>query len=106
MHPIRKTNALLVSDSLFKFAPPQVHEQLTQAHDLDNLEIIPHPGRTIQELIGPKGAIHELLKTRKIDLLFLCAGANNYNRSSEVSAARRGEKVIDEVKSTLHFFLV
>lgn len=96
---------LLLSDSLMKDLPDKAYSQLVQGFDLDDLKVIPYPGYTTAQLIGEDGVVHKLLKSlAPVTHLFLCAGANDFNRATEVTSERKCNQVAEQIQNFIHFF--
>ena len=97
-------NGLLLSDSLFK-RPPYEVQNLKQAFNLDRLDLAPYSGYSTEQLIGKNGVVHDLMKSKTVSHLFLCCGANDFNKSQATTGIRKGQNVVNIVNGCLHSFL-
>ena len=95
---------LLISDSLLKNLPNSAHAKLRLDYQLDLLDVVPYPGYTTERLIGESGVVHDHLETGEVDHIFLCSGANDFNRCAAVTSERRGRSVIADIQGYLHSF--
>ena len=99
-------NGLLLSDSLLKNIPSFAGQQLRLTYDLESLDAIAYPGFTTEYLIGPKGVIHDHLKSGSISHVFLCSGANDFNKCEQATGERKGRFVADGIRGYLHSFCI
>ena len=95
---------LFLSDSLFKRPPYEVN-LLKHEFSLDKVYLAAYPGRTTEDLIGKNGFVHQFMKTGTITHVFLCCGANDFNRSEGASSIWKGQHVVNIVQGNLHSFL-
>ena len=96
--------SLLCSDSLMRDCPDNVRAKLVNFHHIDELLVEWLPGKTTQEIIGPNGLIHGLMKTHRFDQVFLVSGANDFNRNTSHSPFQKAKEVADTIKDLIHSF--
>ena len=68
--------------------PDCARAELQSRFKLQSLDVIPYPGFTTEQLIGANGVIHDLLKRSNITQVFLCSGANDFNKCQGVTSER------------------
>ena len=97
-------NGLLLSDSLLKNIPALARDELQFTYALDCLDAIAYPGFTTERLIGQEGVIHDLLKSGDVSHVFLCSGANDFNKCEQATSDRKARFVADGIRGNLHSF--
>ena len=97
-------NGLLLSDSLLKNIPTLARDELQLTYALDSLDAIAYPGYTTERLIGREGVIHDLLKSGNVSHVFLCSGANDFNKCEQATSDRKARFVADGIQGNLHSF--
>ena len=102
LSPIMK--GLLVSDSLMKHLKSEYLENLQTEYKLDLVELVCKPGFTTEQLIGQNGVAHDLLKKNDYTHLFLCCGANDFNKCPQQTSDRKAHFVVGSVQGYLHSF--
>ena len=95
---------LLVSDSLMKHLKDEYLEKLQIEYKLDLVELVCKPGYTTEQLIGPNGVVHNLLKSKNYTHLFLCCGANDFNKCPQQTSDRKAHFVAGSIQGYLHSF--
>ena len=97
-------SGLLLSDSLLKQSSKENQNTLRDSFHLKSVQLSSHPGFTTEKLIGPDGVVHNLLRTGKFTHLFLCSGANDFNKCPGQTWARKARWVMNEIQTHLCSF--
>ena len=95
---------LLASDSLMKHLQDEYLEDLQTEFKLDLVELVCKPGFTTEQLIGPNGVVHDLLNSNDYTHLFLCGGANDFNKCPQQTSDRKAHFVAGSIQGYLHSF--
>ena len=96
--------SLLCSDSLLRDCPDNVRSSLMNSHGIDRLFVEWFPGKTTNEIIGPKGLIHPLMQKYQFQNVFLVSGANDFNRNTSHSHFEKAKEVADSIRNLIHSF--
>lgn len=103
---MNRQNGLLLSDSMFRDIPRDSRDQLISTFNLKNLEIHGFGGYKSEQLIGPNGEFHKLVKMYKSDILIISCGQNDFNEGialqpDSISAEQVAKAVSTKISSLL-----